>query len=76
MTQMVGEGDTREIRGTGTFASIQNRDFLVYLVGGAASFLGMQMQMVAQGWLVLDLTNSPFYLGLVGAVSSVPIIVL
>ncbi|MDO8669918.1 MAG: MFS transporter [Dehalococcoidia bacterium] len=58
------------------FASLRNRDFLFYWIGGMASFLGMQMQQVAQGWLVLDLTDSPFYLGLVGAISSAPILFL
>jgi AraC-like DNA-binding protein len=32
------------------------------------------MQIVGQGWLVLQLTDSPFYLGLVGLVRAVPTI--
>ena len=36
------------------------------------SNVGSWMQMVAQGWLILQLTDSPFYLGLVGLVRSVP----
>ncbi|HLY98540.1 MAG TPA: MFS transporter, partial [Candidatus Angelobacter sp.] len=32
------------------------------------------MQNIAQGWLVLDLTKSPFWLGLVGFASSIPIL--
>jgi MFS family permease len=31
------------------------------------------MQMVAQAWLVLDLSNSPFYLGLDGFASTIPL---
>ena len=34
------------------------------------------MQMVAHGWLVLELTDSPFYLGLVGTVGSLPVFLL
>jgi MFS family permease len=30
------------------------------------------MQLVAQGWLILDLTDSPFYLGLFGLLRSIP----
>jgi len=34
------------------------------------------MQIVAQGWLVLELTNSPFYVGLVSALGSLPILLV
>jgi len=34
------------------------------------------MQIVAQGWLVLTLTDDPFYLGLVGAAAYTPLLVL
>jgi MFS family permease len=34
------------------------------------------MQVVAQGWLVLELTDSPFYVGLVSALGSLPILFL
>jgi MFS family permease len=32
------------------------------------------MHTTAQGWLVLKLTDSPFYLGLVGFAASLPIL--
>jgi MFS family permease len=41
-----------------------------------ASFGAMQMQMVARGWLVYDMTSSSFALGLVGSASGLPIVVL
>src|SRR3989441_2379877 len=34
------------------------------------------MQNVAQGWLVLELTNSPFYVGLVSALGSLGVLLL
>ena len=34
------------------------------------------MHHIAQGWLVLELTNSPFYVGLVGALARIPIMLL
>jgi len=33
------------------------------------------MQLVAQGWLVYDLTHSPFYLGVVGMARAIPMLV-
>ncbi len=36
------------------------------------SNVGSWMQLVAQGWLILELTNSPFYLGLFGLLRSIP----
>ena len=38
------------------------------------SLTGRWMQSVAQGWLVLRLTDSPFYLGFVGFCSFLPIL--
>ncbi len=38
--------------------------------------IGSWMQATAQGWLVLELTNSPAAMGLVSALQSVPILVL
>lgn len=40
------------------------------------SLIGTWMQSVAQGWLVLTLTDSAFLLGLVGAIGSLPILFL
>jgi MFS family permease len=45
-------------------------------VGQLVSLIGTWMQSVAQGWLVLTLTNSPFDLGLVAAVQFVPVLFL
>lgn len=45
----------------------------------AAAFVGnvgLWMQATAQGWLVLDLTGSPAMLGLVGALSALPTLLL
>ena len=38
--------------------------------------LGAFMQATAQGWLVLQLTNSPALLGLVGAIAGLPVLLL
>lgn len=48
--------------------------FRVWFVASVISNIGSWMQIVGQGWLVLQLTDSPFYLGLVGLVRAVPTI--
>ena len=47
-------------------------DFRRFWYGSILSNVGSWMQIVAQGWLILQLTNSAFYLGLVGLVRAVP----
>lgn len=47
-------------------------DFRRFWYSMLASNVGSWMQMVAQGWLILQLTDSPFYLGLVGLVRAIP----
>jgi MFS family permease len=47
-------------------------DFRHFWYGSIVSNVGSWMQMVAQGWLILQLTDSAFYLGLVGLVRAVP----
>lgn len=48
------------------------REFRRFWMGMIASNVGSWMQITAQGWLVLELTDSPFYLGLVGLVRAIP----
>lgn len=60
----------------GRFAALDVPAFRNYFIATAVSNIGSWMQIVAQGWLVLSLTDSPFYLGLVGLVRAVPTILL
>ncbi|UCF87399.1 MAG: MFS transporter [Nitrospiraceae bacterium] len=50
------------------------RNFRLYWFGHIISITGTWMHTTAQGWLVLKLTDSPFYLGLVGFAASLPIL--
>lgn len=52
--------------------ALHNRNFRIFWAGNFTSNIGTWMQNVAQGWLVLQLTNSSFWLGLVGFVGSFP----
>lgn len=54
------------------FPAVKSRDFKIYFSGQIISLAGTWVQIVALGWLVLQLKNSSFYLGLVAAASTVP----
>ncbi len=59
-----------------TFAALRHRNFRLFLIGQFVSLCGTLMQQVALGWLVLEITNSPFAVGLVTTLGSLPILVL
>lgn len=58
------------------FGALHHRNFTLLWTGLLVSNAGTWMQNVAQGWLVYSLTNSPFYLGLLGASFAIPMIAL
>ena len=58
-----------------TFASLKVRNYRVFFFGMLVSASGTWMQQVAQGWLVLKLTNSGTLVGLVTAMQFVPMMV-
>ncbi len=53
-----------------------HRDFRLFFAGQLVSLVGTWMQSVAQSWLVLELTNSPFRLGLIGTLQFAPVLFL
>jgi MFS family permease len=57
-------------------AALRHRDFRLFWSGQLVSLIGTWMQSVGQAWLVLDLTGSPFQLGLVTALQFTPILLL
>lgn len=61
---------------TRRFPALYHRNFTLLWAGLIVSNAGTWMQNVAQGWLVLQLTNSPLWLGLLGLSFAVPMIVL
>lgn len=54
------------------FRALSHRDFRLFWLGAFLSNVGTWMQAVAQGWLILLLTNSAFWLGLDGFVATAP----
>jgi MFS family permease len=55
--------------------ALANRNFRLFWTGNFLSNIGTWMQNVAQGWLVLTLTNSSFWLGVVGFAGSIPFLI-
>lgn len=56
------------------FGALTHRNFRLFFFGQAISLIGTWMQSVAQGWLVLEITNSPFYVGFVSALGSLGVL--
>lgn len=52
--------------------ALRNRNFRLFWTGNFLSNIGTWMQNVAQGWLVVTLTNSAFWLGVVSFAGSIP----
>ncbi len=58
------------------YAALHYRNFTLLWSGLIVSNMGTWMQNVANGWLVLQLTNSPLWLGLLGLSFAVPMILI
>jgi len=71
----VGRAERQERQGK-VFAALAVPNFRLYLAGQAVSLTGTWMQVVAQAWLVLQLTGSGALLGLVAAAQFLPVLVL
>ncbi len=56
------------------FRSLRHRNFRLFFFGQGTSLIGTWMQNIAQGWLVLELTNSAFWVGVVSGLTSLPIL--
>jgi predicted MFS family arabinose efflux permease len=57
-----------------TFAALHYREFRLLWIGACTSSIGTWMQKLAQSWLVLQLSNRPFLLGLDSFLGEIPIL--
>lgn len=64
------------MRAPRTFAALRHRNFRLFWLGNLVSLVGTWMQIVAQSWLVYQLTGSSLLLGVVSFASSMPAFVL
>jgi MFS family permease len=61
---------------SGPFVALRHRDFRLFWSGFFVSNVGTWMQTTAINWLLYELTDSPFQLGLNGIFRAVPVIAL
>ncbi len=54
------------------FDALRHRGFRLYWIGFVVSVSGQQMQWMAEGWLIYELSGSAFLLGVNGAAQFVP----
>ena len=67
---------TRLAKRAEMFSALRYRDFRLYWSGLLLSVTGFQILMVAQGWLIYELTDQAKFLGILGLVMAVPTITL
>jgi MFS family permease len=70
----LGDGSEPGFALSRTFAALQHRNYRLFFFGQLVSLTGTWMQNVAQAWLVYELTNSPFKLGVVMFSAGVPVL--
>ncbi len=58
------------------FGALKHRNFRLFFAGHLVSLVGWWMHHVAQPWLVLLLTDSAFYVGLVALLGTLPVTLL
>jgi len=62
-------------RSLNPFRALQiHRNFRLFWTGQTVSLIGTWMQQVGQGWLALELTDSAFFVGLVAAAGTLPVL--
>ncbi|HET9493264.1 MAG TPA: MFS transporter [Chloroflexia bacterium] len=66
----------RPVKLPSSLRALGHRNFRLFWSGQLVSLVGTWMQMIARGWLVLELTNSSFWLGMVGFATSLPSLLL
>ncbi|MEZ4866026.1 MAG: MFS transporter [Caldilineaceae bacterium] len=54
--------------------ALQTRNFRLFWGGQIVSLIGTSLQVIAEGWLIYDLTGSTFWLGMVGLLALIPVL--
>ena len=68
------EPESRGLHWPQTLRALRHRNFRLYWSGQIVSQVGAWMQVVALGWLVYRITDSPLMLGLVNFIGLVPVV--
>lgn len=56
------------------FPALASANYRYYFIGQLVSLIGTWLQMVAQGWLIYQMTHSAFWVGVVSAVGNLPVL--
>lgn len=70
----VGENPTWAKKIFYIFPAFKSRNYRLYFAGQMVSLIGNWLQIVAQGWLVFQLTKSAFLIGIVAAAATTPML--
>src|SRR5215217_1012233 len=54
--------------------ALRSRNFRLFWLGQLVSIVGTSVQVVAEGWLVYNVTGSTFWLGMVGLLGLLPVL--
>ncbi len=68
--------DERSLRATVLSAApaLRSRNFRLFWGGQLVSTIGTSLQVVAEGWLIYSITESTFWLGMVGLLALIPVL--
>lgn len=58
------------------FPALSHRDFRLFWTGQCVSLIGTWMQNIGQSWLVYQMTNSSFLLGMISTLQFTPVLLL
>lgn len=54
--------------------ALRTRNFRLFWIGQFLSTIGTSLQVVAEGWLIYEITSSTFWLGMVGFLALLPVV--
>ena len=54
--------------------ALRSRNFRLFWLGQIVSTIGTSLQVVAEGWLIYQITQSTFWLGMVGVIGLIPVV--
>ena len=54
--------------------ALHSRNFRLFWFGQLVSTIGTSVQVVAEGWLIYEITQSTFWLGMVGLLALIPVL--
>lgn len=74
--EVTPQADKKPMTRMAMLGALRHRNYRFYWFGQLFWVLAHNMEIIALGWLVFELTNSPLMLGLTGLTHSIPTIVL